>query len=307
MQTLQTPVVLIVFNRPDNTSRVFERVRAQRPSTLLIVADGPRPDRPGEADACAEVLGVVSHVDWPCEVLTAVADSNLGCRQRIITGLNWVFEQVPEAIILEDDCLPEQTFFPYASELLERYRDDERVMMISGDGFVPPHAADPASYRFVRLPHIWGWATWARAWAHNDPDLAGWPAVRDAQILERLFGDQRYADHFTRLFDAVHMREIDTWDFGWTYSIIARGGLSAVPRRNLIANIGFDQGATHTTNAHDPLANLPTAPLPLPLVHPPAVVPDITYEQAALHSVYRVGSRAKWAARFGSLVRRIRG
>lgn len=158
-----TAIVFLIFNRPEETARTFAAIKAARPSTLLVVADGPRLDRAGEQELCARTRTVIDGVDWPCEVLRNFADANIGCGRRVSSGLDWAFSQVDEAVILEDDCLPDPSFFPYCDELLERYRTDERIMMVSGNNFQNGASRTWDSYYFSRLPHCWGWATWRRA------------------------------------------------------------------------------------------------------------------------------------------------
>ena len=233
--TSHTPVAFLIFNRPDVTARVFEAIRAARPPVLLVVADGPRPDRPGEAERCDAARRVVHDVDWPCRVLTNFAERNMGCRRRIASGLTWVFEQVESAIIVEDDCLPDPTFFPYCHDLLERYRDDRRVFMISGDNFQQgrPARTDDAYY-FSRYAHIWGWAAWRRSWESYDVDLGLWPQVRDGGWLRDALTDDGAVAYWTRVFDRVHAGQVDTWDYQLQFAQWLNHGLTAVPRTNLV-------------------------------------------------------------------------
>src|SRR6185437_15111082 len=162
MQTgsFETPVTMFVFRRPDTTRRVFEAIAAIRPKCLLLVADGARSNKPGEEEACRQVREIISRVDWTCEVLTNFSACNLGCKQRMISGLDWVFSLVEEAILLEDDCLPHPSFFPYCQELLQRYREDDRVAYISGVNLVGKYLHTTDSYFFSEIGGIWGWATW---------------------------------------------------------------------------------------------------------------------------------------------------
>src|SRR5262245_4967250 len=166
---MNTAVALIIFNRPDVTRRLVEVVARARPKQLLVIGDGPRPDRPGEAEKCEETRAIVDRVDWSCDVLTNYSPINLGVGTRPATGLRWVFEQVESAIILEDDCIPHPTFFRYCEELLERYRDDQRVMHISGDNWNFNRQPRPFSYFFSNYCYSCGWATWRRAFRHYDP------------------------------------------------------------------------------------------------------------------------------------------
>ena len=270
---MKTPVAFLIFNRPDTTARVFERIREARPPRLLVVADGPRADRPAEAGKCAAARAVIGGVDWDCEVLTNYSDVNLGCRGRVSSGLDWVFHTVPEAVVLEDDCLPEPTFFRFCEELLERYRDDLRVAMISGDNFQFGRRQTPYSYYFSRYTHIWGWATWRRAWSHHDIAMRLWPEIRERGLLPHLLGDSRAARYWADLFEKAHRGEADAWSYCWLFACWAQGALTVLPSVNLVSNIGFDGEATHTTGATR-LAALPTEPMPFPLSHPPFLFGD---------------------------------
>jgi len=162
--TPSAPVTFIIFNRPDKAAVVFEQIRKAKPQKLFIIGDGPRPGKPGEAEKVAEGRAIVDTVDWPCEVKTNFAPTNMGARRRVASGLDWVFSHVDETIILEDDCLPEQTFFPFCEELLERFRDDDRIAVISGNNHLKGTRVSPESYTFSGTGHTWGWATWKRVW-----------------------------------------------------------------------------------------------------------------------------------------------
>jgi hypothetical protein len=263
----------LVFNRPDTTARVFEVVASVRPRKLLVVADGPRPNLPGEAEACAATRRITEKIHWPCEVLRNYADTNRGCARRVATGIEWVFQNVEEAIILEDDCVPDPTFFRFCDEMLERYRDDERVMCISGDNFQGGRRRTDDSYYFSLFTHIWGWATWRRAWRHFDLDMALWPAFRDGGRLNDLLDDEDAVAYWQAIFDQVHRHEIDTWDFSWLFSAWVCGALTILPNVNLVTNIGFDARASHTTTA-DAALRVAAEAMAFPLRHPHFVVRD---------------------------------
>jgi hypothetical protein len=266
--TFTTPVAFFIFNRPALTRRVFAEIRRARPRKLLVVADGPRSNRPGEEAKCAESRAVISGVDWPCELSTNYSNENLGCKRRLSSGLNWVFAEVEEAIILEDDCLPHPTFFRFCQELLDLYRDDNRVFHISGDHFRATGKINPYSYYFSRYNFIWGWASWRRAWKHYDVEMKLWPLVRDGNWLSYFLEDRSAVERFTREFEAIYAGEVDTWDYQWSLACWIQHGLTIRPHVNLISNIGFNEEATHTTG-DSPSANLPTQSMAFPLLHPP--------------------------------------
>lgn len=272
---LRTPVAFIIFNRPDTTERVFAEIAKAKPPKLLVVADGARVDRQGEAEKVAAARAIIDRVDWECEVLTNFSEVNLGCKKRVSSGIDWVFEQVEEAIILEDDCLPDSTFFRFCQGMLERYRHDQRIGMISGDNFQFGRRYGDDSYYFSKYVHIWGWATWRDRWAGSyDVTLAKWPTIRDEGRLVDMVGDAREARYWGKIFERVHHGLIDTWDYQWVFANWVNGRLSIVPAVNLISNVGFGQNATHTTGASD-LENLPVTPIKFPLSHPLGVFKNI--------------------------------
>lgn len=274
------PVVLLVFNRPELTARVLARIRAARPALLFVVADGPRPERADDAGKCREVRAVIEQgVDWPCQVVRDYAEANLGCGPRIAGGLTRVFEQVEEAIILEDDCLPDPSFFPYCAELLARYRDEPRVGLISGSHHQLASTREGTSYYFCRYGNIWGWATWRRAWAKFDHTMQDWPAWRDSDEFARFFSDAGVRAFWRKTWDAAAANPHDTWDYQWTFCYLRHGLLGVLPRVALIENIGFGAGATHTEGAG--IGGPPTEPMEFPLRHPVNVVPDHEAEARA--------------------------
>jgi hypothetical protein len=264
------PVIFLVFNRPEQTARSFDAIRAVRPPKLLVIADGPRADRAGEADLCVRTRAIVEEVDWPCEVLRNYAETNMGCGRRVSSGLDWAFVQVEEAIVVEDDSLPNPSFFPFCTELLKRYRSDERIMMISGDNFQNGNRRTPDSYYFSRFPHLWGWATWRRAWQHYDWSMTGWPQRREARWLKPIARYAAVERLLTSYFDDTMSGKIDSWDYQWTYCMFVHNGLSIAPSVNLVANMGFADNATRTL-VHDDRHAVPSQAMDFPLRHPPAV------------------------------------
>lgn len=276
---MQTPVALIIFNRPDLTAQTLTAIAAARPEKLLVIADGPRPDKPDDVEKCAATRRVIERVDWDCEVLTNYSDINLGCGLRPATGLDWVFEQVEEAIILEDDCLPHPSFFPFCAELLARYRDDERVMMIGGVNFLGEWRTPQQSYYFSYFGGSWGWASWRRAWRLNDYEMKLWPTVLEAQLLEQLFPDPVYCQYWKNIFQEVYdKRGADVWDYQWLLACWINSGYRILPEVNLISNVGFRPDATHTFG-ESPMANQRTHAIEFPLKHPSFVTRSVIVDQ----------------------------
>ena len=251
------PVALIIFNRPDLTVRVLDAIRSARPPQLFVIADGPRND--AETALCAQTRALVSSVDWQCELHTNFSDSNMGCGHRPATGIDWVFSQVDQAIILEDDCLPAPSFFQYCAALLARYRDNPRVMHISGNNYLPGVDAGRFSYYFSKYTFSCGWATWRRAWKFYDFGLPAWPKFKLNGGLSAICPDSVERDYWRGKLDPIHSgKRHDAWDYQWNFSVWAQGGLSILPAVNLISNLGFRPDATHTRDL-DPRANLPVA------------------------------------------------
>jgi hypothetical protein len=271
---LETAVALLIFNRADLTARVFEMIEAVEPSKLFVIADGARAGVEGEGEKCSAARAATEAVGWGCEVVRVYSELNLGCQRRVSSGLDYVFSQVDRAIILEDDCLPSRSFFRFCEELLEHYEHDERVMMISGNDFRGAGGTSPNSYYFTRNPHIWGWATWRRAWRYFDVSMSGWAELRGTSLLEDMVGAGQVADATRRLFDETAAGRIDTWDYQWLFALWSQHGLAVVPAVNLVTNLGFRDDATHTRDSGDERANLPTQELNFPLRHPPFMIAE---------------------------------
>ncbi|MDX9751327.1 MAG: nucleotide-diphospho-sugar transferase [Flavobacteriales bacterium] len=266
--TCGVPVLFLIFNRPDTTARVFEQVRRARPPKLYVAGDGPRKHRTGEADVVQQVRrAVLDRVDWPCEVHTLLREENLGCRRAVSSAITWFFTHEERGIILEDDCLPSPSFFPFCTELLERHKDDERIAGITGDHRPLESHHPPDTYGLVGYPLIWGWASWRRVWQHYDVDMKGWTG--DPDDLPRLAAKPRNTKRFLRtVFDAVKAGEIDTWDFQFNYLCQERRMDFLHPHVNLITNIGFGGQGTHTIDPTDPNAELPRGEVGFPLKGP---------------------------------------
>jgi hypothetical protein len=299
---LRTPVAFILFNRPDVTERVFTEIAKAKPHKLLVIGDGPRADRAGEAGKVAETRQILERIDWDCAVLTNFSDINLGCKRRVSGGLDWVFEQTPEAIILEDDCVPHPSFFRFCEEMLERYRDDRRVVQINGANFQSGfRAGNQDSYYFSKLCHVWGWASWRDRWqSYYDVSMAAWPRVRDERRVADLVGSDEETKYWLPIFQDVFDGKIDTWDFQWAFACMLEGGSAVAPSVNLVSNIGFGAGATHTTGGRNRLANLPTEPMRFPLRHPAGMFQSRSLDRR----FFRRFSSASWRSRITTRLRR---
>ena len=253
-----------------------------------LPTDGPRADKPEDPERCEAVRQLFDDIDWPCEVHKDFSDHNMGCRRRVASGISWAFELMEEAIILEDDCLPDQGFFRYCQELLEYYRHDRRVMHIGGTNLAPRPQRVSASYVFSRHSHCWGWATWRRAWALYDHEMVQWPAVRDGGWLhDYLANDQADIDFWSERFDAVADNKLDSWATIWMFSCWVNNGLSILPVANQVTNIGLGiPDATHTGGEKAKRMMKATEPMTFPLKHPTCMIRDSrTDAYANLHQL----------------------
>lgn len=258
--SFHTPILLLWFNRPDLARQVIDRLRTLRPSRLFVAIDGPRSGHVADAGNVAESRALLPTIDWPCSLETRVLIENKGCRYAVSSAIDWFFNQVDEGIILEDDCLPDPTFFAFCEELLSRYRHDERVMHISGANLYGGRNWGHASYFFSRIPHVWGWATWRRAWQFYDVAMTSYPDFDKVGTVKNIVADEKSVRYWRHVLQATYAGKVDTWDYQWTYTVWRRNGLCVTPNQNLVTNTGFGQLATHTIKP-SAFANLPTVPL----------------------------------------------
>lgn len=281
---MKSAVLFLVFNRPDTTRQVFEAIRAAKPPRLYVAADGPRTNRVGEAERCNQVRQIATNIDWPCELVTLFRDENMGCKNAVSSAISWFLEQEEEGIILEDDCLPSQSFFQYCDELLCHYRFDTRIGMIAGTNMEKTESKKENSYFFSRLVQIWGWATWRRAWATYDKDMVRWHDFQSQNGFGNLGIPKKIAEYVTPSFDQVSAGKIDTWDYQWSFSMISAGMLTVVPTVNMISNIGFGMDATHTTQGSDDSASRKIKETIFPITHPQFVMSNENYDLTKVKS-----------------------
>lgn len=272
------PVLFIIFNRPSTTNRVFEAIRQARPKQLFVAADGPRKGKDGEEEKCMEARSIINAVDWDCEVKTLFRTENLGCGRGPADAITWFFNQVNEGIVLEDDCLPSSDFFPYCTELLERYRNDLRVMDIGGVNLLPEsfHSDEEYSYYFSKHCNTWGWGTWRRAWRLFDYEIKSYASALKNRVLQHSFDTAYEREYFAPIFEKTyhHNADITWWDYQWEFLLRVNSGLTVWPNRNLILNIGLGDAATHTMDQGGIRSRLKHEPLAFPLKHPEHIVAD---------------------------------
>lgn len=265
---LDTPILFIIFNRPDVTRTVFSRIREVKPRQLFVAADGPRAGNAYDEIKCEETRVIISEVDWDCEVKTLFRQENLGCGRGVSQAITWFFNEVEQGIVLEDDCLPDLTFFTYCEALLEHYKNTPEVMHIGGVNFQQGLRRGDASYYFSAISHVWGWAGWRRAWQKYNFDVEGLDAFISENKVVRYTDNPVVARHWLKIFREMESHLVDTWDYQWTYTVMNNGGVSIIPNVNLVSNIGFGGDATHTTETVSQYANNPVQAMPFPLKHP---------------------------------------
>ncbi len=281
-----TPILFLIFNRPNTTKIVFDRIREIKPARLYVAADAPRKGKPGEAEKCLETRRIIDKVDWPCEMQTLFRETNLGCRKAVSEAITWFFSNEEQGIILEDDCLPDLSFFPYCEELLERYKDDRRVGHIGANCFVPGIIPTPFSYDFCHVSHIWGWATWRRVWKKVNIDFPFWEEHKEDR--KKLFCNKWEEIYFTSFIADAKARRggLDPWAVFYYYSLRVNGQLAVYPAVNLVTNIGLESpGATHTGKRSGKLY-VPSGPIRFPLTHPQKVEANKAVDRKAVRKSF---------------------
>lgn len=300
LKKLHTPVLLMIFNRPEPTKQIVETIRKISPERLYVAADGPREGRPGESEACEEAQRIVENAGLECQIYTRFSPTNQGPMHAQIAALDWFFQHEEEGIILEDDCLPSSSFFRYCEELLNKYRNDNRIFMISGNNFQAGKKRGDGDYYFSIYTHIWGWATWRRAWARLDKSLSTWPEFKKSGSIRSLHLARETRNYWSSLFESIHCGQYQRgWDYRFLYSCWKENGLVVIPNLNLVTNIGFGKLATNCLDAESEWANMDRGDLSFPLVHPSIVQRNVEADELTSRLMFRkpsLLSRIKSAA-----------
>lgn len=305
-ERVREPILILAFNRPDRVRELIDTLRKIQPTTIFLAVDGPRPQNPTDSELVEQTRACANLIDWPCDVQTRFLPENLGCGRAVSSAIDWFFAHVERGIILEDDVSPGSEFFEFCAGLLEYYQDDDRVFAISGCNFVPPDIPKQhASYRFSALTHVWGWASWRRAWKHYQFDMRDWrarlPLSRRWQAMGADIGGFAY---WTAVFDWMRWGKIDTWDYQWSLAQMAHGGLTATSNANLVENVGFRDDATHTVEKPSFVRDI--EPLERPLVHP-RVTRDLTADRWIRARVLQVSTQGAWRMVKDNLLQRAAG
>ena len=294
---MDTPVAVFCFNRPEATANLLKRLASVQPTQVFVVSDGPRPGSRDDHVRVAAVRRQFDSLSWRCRVSRDFAGSNLGCRSRIVSGLDWVFEQVDRAIILEDDCLPDPSFFPFCEDLLARYEGNTRIASVCGMTHDQIKNPIHESYRFSRYCFIWGWATWRRAWQTYDASMPSWAGHTVDALLKRTFDSLRARLYWKMIFNRCRDGRIDTWDYQWAFSCWRNEMMHIVPRVSMVENHGFGVESTHTSRRlHD---SIPIEPMSLPLSHPGRIQADWARDNALEDQIFsrNFSARCRWIIR----------
>jgi hypothetical protein len=299
---MNTPILFLIFNRPDTTQKVFNEIRKQKPERLFIASDGPRSDRQEEKISCAQARGIIKQIDWPCDLKTLFRDHNLGCKMAISSAISWFFDHVEYGIILKDDCLPHPSFFQYCEELLIKYKNDDRVGHISGNCFFPAVVNDGFSYDFCSFSNIWGWASWRRVWQNYDVNFSYWEeAQKDKNKRKSLFKYLSEKIYFSSFIpDTLNGgKGINAWSVQYLYMLRVQNQLSIYPAVNLVTNIGLDAAtATHTTSKKSMKWYIPSQAITLPLKHPKYILPSYRIDNALKQMFFSYKRLARYFLKF---------
>ncbi len=293
---LNTPIAFIIFNRPDTAQKVFNEIKKVKPKQLFVIADGARNDE--EWKRCNETRDIIKQIDWDCELYKNFSDKNLGCRARVSSGIDWFFKNAEKGIILEDDCLPDQSFFWFCEELLAKYKNNEKIMQIAGlntqAGNTKFRCHD--SYYYSKIAQIWGWATWRRAWNSYDVNLTKWPSIKQTGELKKFLPEFAIHEYWSGLLQKIYENKDpkkSTWDAQWFFNVLINKGISIVPKNNLITNIGFGAEGTHAKSTTDEKANLKKTEIKFPLKHPVNIKINEQADQYTWKFVFRINNTFK--------------
>ncbi len=296
------PILFLIFNRPEQTNTVFQSIKKAQPKRLFVAADGPRTERSGEDGLCELARSVVKDVDWNCDVQTLFRDSNLGCEIAVSQAITWFFQNVESGVVLEDDCLPNPSFFPFCDELLDRFRASEEVGVITGDNFQWGKKFGEASYYFSKFSHCWGWATWRRAWDLYDHSIS--EALRsDDEIIANFACTSKEMAYWKKVFSSLREKQLNTWDYSWKRSLWNAKLLTATPQVNLVTNIGFGSDASHTQSE---MVVPGLHSVKFPLVHPELIQQNIQADARVARKHFGLSLRARVEHRMRRLARKLK-
>ena len=288
----KSAVLFLIFNRPDTTEKVFEQIKNARPKRLYVAADAPRENRPGEELLCKQAKDIVSNIDWECEVKTLYRNQNAGCRDAVSAAITWFFDNEEEGIILEDDCLPANSFFKFCDTLLEKYRFDSRVRHITGCNLQEGKKWGKGSYYFSNRTHVWGWAGWKRVWIEYDKNLNRYNSDEIKGKLENIYSDPLVVETWVSIFNDVKAGKINSWAYPLDFINFFSNGLTIIPNENLISNIGFGTDATNTVSADHVFSNVDLSEIE-EIIDPAFMVPEKQADLFIINNHFNIEQRRR--------------
>lgn len=287
-----TPILLLIFNRPDVTQQVFNQIKLIKPKYLYVAADGPRPGREDDIITCKQTRDITNQIEWPCELKTLYRNENLGCGNAVSSAISWFFKQVEAGIVLEDDCLANTSFFHFCNELLEKYKNDESIYLISGTNLQNGIKRGDATYYFSNYTITWGWASWRRAWCKFNHDIPDYDQSFNSGKLDHVFQSKIEKSFWRNKIKKAVMEKNNIWDFQWYYLIWKNKGIGITPAVNLVKNLGFGNNASHDFLQDSIRQPTITENISFPIIHPEKKVDRdadfYTYQNAYSHSTARL-------------------
>ncbi len=299
IKNFNVPILLLIFNRVDKVNVLVESLRLVKPTRLFVCADGPRNKE--ELESCEKTRETISAIDWPCEVTTLFRENNLGCKNSVSQGISWFFDQVEYGIILEDDCIPNPSFFYFCNDLLFKYMDNDRVMHISATN-LGSNSQLKEDYYFSSFPNIWGWATWKRAWNKYDVNMQAWPKYYKNKLYLNFFNDEKMSKNWLVEFQSTYDGKINTWDYQWFFCCLLNDGLAIMPKNNMAKNIGFDSSGTHTFSTTHKFSRLKVVDQTFPLVHQSIVLRNFELDYQMQKNIYNTSIKEKITQRLSRLI-----
>ncbi|MBU0490120.1 MAG: hypothetical protein KKA07_17210 [Bacteroidetes bacterium] len=283
---IQTPVLFLIYNRPKHTQKVFETIRKAKPAKLFIAADGANPNKPDDELKCLQAREIIKSIDWECELYLRFLNENRGCKVAVSSAIDWFFGNVEQGIILEDDCIPHESFFTYCDVLLDKYKDDEEVGCINSVNFMSTANDTASTYYFTKFPQVWGWATWRRAWKRYDVNMKNFPDFLKKNLISKYARTKNEQIHWLEKFERVSQGKIDTWDYQWLFAHWYYDMKAIAPSHNITSNIGFDLDATHTKKPSTKFSYRPVSAV-VNITHPAQHSRDDKADQLLYDSIYR--------------------
>ena len=306
MSHLHTPVLFLIFNRPNFTQTTFNEIKKVKPKQLFIAADGPRKNNPSDTILCPKARKIIEQIDWPCDVKTLFQNENLGCGPASNTAINWFFKHVEAGIILEDDCVPNESFFFFCQEMLQKYKNDSRVFHITGTNYNMPLPSNGYSYYFSRIPSYWGWASWRRARKFYDFDMKNYPTFKKENIIKNIYTEEGYQESFLATVDWIYLNHEKVADYQWLYTMLTQNGLCITPYKNLTTNIGAGMDATHPApKENNKMCYHPTEIMDTKkIVHPIFMVPSRKNDAWIMREIFGTKTRFPITAKIKRLLLR---